>query len=248
MKNRLVSTVTNITEFAKNDILQQNTPDFLREDLSARFSRFVRRPRNAIAVLLLLSVVVGGTVWYTLYSTTATIGAANQKELSSIRLSFSGFLVTADTTSGAYRNGVSNVTCDEARRDEWHDYKLSSLVERLYEAKHQLNATCACAPQTGIAARMMLVGETVMYNPVLGVLPWYYTVGKLETIVTEGSSLYPDRAPVEVVRYSRIRLVYQDQQCATHFTIFGGSDSICAQACLQLFDGKTVYDLQEKAK
>jgi len=116
---------------------------------------------------------------------------------------------------------------------------------------------CICGPAIRSWRRYLAVrGGTAtnvlhLYNPVLDAA-WAGDIdGAAEPLnVTEWlveehqRAHFPDRAaPVSVVRRSAVRLVYQTAACQRAAIVLQADRAFCAQACLDLLVGHSVYDM-----
>jgi len=116
---------------------------------------------------------------------------------------------------------------------------------------------CICGPMVGAPRRYAAIAmdETTilhLHNPKID-RTWDGSVGELtrldvnaRSIVTENQRmLFPDRAEsVDVVRFNSLRLAYQDDECRAASLVLRDAHAWCMQACLDLFEGKSVYDVR----
>ena len=115
---------------------------------------------------------------------------------------------------------------------------------------------CVCGPMFRSRRRYLVVRGGVgaplqhLYNPVLdtawdGALDDGRRLNVTDWLVLENQRmLFPDRADaVQVLRRSAVRLSYRDVKCAAAAIILQHELAFCAQAGLDLLDGRSVYDV-----
>lgn len=132
-----------------------------------------------------------------------------------------------------------------------------SLVRLRSYASHLLHdgsLTCLCAPMFGTRRRYMAVqlpsGKIQhMYNPVIdngwnGKLPDGSAAMPGKAYVKlQQRMLFPGKSDaVECVRLNSMRITYRDEACASSAVILQKQAAWCAQTCIHLMNGQTVYD------
>ncbi len=116
---------------------------------------------------------------------------------------------------------------------------------------------CVCAPMFGIRRRYLAVNDsrTVhhLYNPTRDAdwdksAPGGRSVASGKSWVTENQRMLvpAETTDVENVRENSVRLTYRTRECKASAVIVQLEPAWCAQACLDLMDGRTVYDVARK--
>lgn len=133
--------------------------------------------------------------------------------------------------------------------------RVRATAERLLDEDE---LECVCAPMFGSRRRYIAVDTASaplhLYNPALDTA-WAGELdgkeaGRLNVsewlLVENQRMLFPERtADVRVVRRSAIRVAYRDAACSAAAVVLQAERAYCVQACLDLLDGKSVYDVAE---
>lgn len=163
------------------------------------------------------------------------------------------------------------LTCEELRLDMLANVlspaEQPSLAVLREAAERALRASgsggdnglaCVCAPMFGTRRRIMTIAAGTdaaklpqhMYNPIVdatwdGRLPSGEVVPAASTksIVPEKQQhMFPDKTEaVEHVRRDAIRLSFVNEKCSRGAVILQKEAAWCAQACIDLMNGKTIY-------
>lgn len=115
------------------------------------------------------------------------------------------------------------------------------------------NLLCACAPMFGIHRRYLAIASNPiihMFNPTIdrswtGYLDDGSKVAIDEVLVEEDQqSLFPlqHTRVIDKERLTAVRVSYRTETCGTAALVLQDDTAYCAQACDDLFDGKSVYD------
>lgn len=201
------------------------------------------------ALLLIGGVValVGLCVSY--YFHVSAVRSIDPVEIGDISLQYAEPLVTASDMQYRYRSGSEEITRKELQDGVWSGLKLTTVFAKMDQAlrivstRPEMRSTCVCAPQSGFMLRIIRLADRWMFNPVLVAMPLWSRFQNLETSVDEVSTLFPSAAPIAVVRHKMVKVRYTTHN-EERTDVFEEEDAFCIQACMQLFDGKTVFDLQ----
>lgn len=231
----------------KNEFFQSDVPESLRDDPRTRIAYFMRKRGRQWYFLGGVVLMLFCLLWYAYSSTRTAIDSVHIPELRDISIAISKDHATAASTNFAYRAGAKPVTCLNIQEGLWGDLRLSTLHAMLVSRVPEKDfMSCVCAPEVGVDASAVLLGDAVMYKPKLVALPWYLRISNAEVTEMEGSRLYPTYSKLPVTRHSIVNVEYMNAHCEESSTILRGEDARCMQACVQLINGKTVYDLQAK--
>jgi len=110
------------------------------------------------------------------------------------------------------------------------------------------DAACMCAPMVGTRRRYLAIrragagGLVHLYNPVID--NDAAAAASDKSIVAESQRmLFPGRTEdVENVRANTVRISYRDDACQARAMLVHNEAAWCAQACIDLMNGRTVYD------
>jgi hypothetical protein len=139
--------------------------------------------------------------------------------------------------------------------------ELASLERARAAAEHFIvhddALRCVCGPMFRLTRRYVAIrtSSTTLvhaYNPTIdrawdGALDDGTRVNVTDMLVVENQRmLFPERtADVNVVRASAIRITYRDSTCSTAALVLQQAHAYCVQACVDLLDGRSVYDVAE---
>jgi len=152
----------------------------------------------------------------------------------------------SDIRSGIMRSlgDDSSVSLDELRAQTTYLVRADELP-------------CVCAPALGAPRRYAVLNLGVdtqlvhAYNARID-REWDGSLDGGERLDVEAASLvrenqrmlFPERSEsVDVVRSNAVRLRYQDEECRARSLILRDEHAWCMQACDDLFDGRSVYDV-----
>lgn len=228
---------------------KKRNPDFMGDDLSDTVHKKFRNTRFVIGVFVILICCLVISFWLLSSGIFESVQRIQPAVIKDIQFQHGTSLVTAHDTNYAYRFGSRELTCQEITDRVFDGLVMDTILNVMLEAISELGDPCLCAPQIGVYHQIMLVQvdgvNWWLFNPSIISLPWYSASPK-EEVWVERSTLYPTLSGVDVVRHSRIRLYYKTEMCMNSNIILEEKAASCATSCIQLFEGKTVYDLQSK--
>lgn len=221
----------------------------MEDEFSDQLNKKLRSPRVVLAVLFFCTLILLFLFFYLYRGTSDAIDRTGATVLQDIKLTHGSAYVTAHETNYLYRYGSRELSCTELSSGVADGLDLEKVQARMQFIHEHDRAPCVCAPQTGTHVQLMLVIQDNitlwMHNPALIRLS-YFSPTPTEVTWSESSSLYPNAAPVDVVRWSIVNVQYLNRKCEREERMYTDKLAACVAGCIQLFEGKTVYDLQTK--
>lgn len=155
------------------------------------------------------------------------------------------------------RRTATELACAEITSGVGHDSLDRARAAAEHFIVHDDALRCVCGPMFRLPRRYVAIRTSATtlvhaYNPAIdrawdGTLDDGTRVNVTDMLVVENQRmLFPERtADVNVVRASAIRITYRDATCATAALVLQLEHAYCMQACIDLLDGRSVYDVAE---
>lgn len=183
---------------------------------------------------------------YTLFSMSDTHKTAVAIVHESINLRF----VSVEEARSNIHIRSKDVNCDEIEGRKplsgYNSLYLPAVMDAAVRLMQQKAMICNCAPLYNVSYRYISSigqdGELLhLFNPIVTGSPVQH-YGR--TMVTESQEmLIPGAGSRQVIRMNALTLQYTDEYCITkHDVQFTNRSAWCIQSCIDLLNGKTIYD------
>lgn len=236
--------------FYTNTIRQQNVPEICREEISYRFLRVLRNKKVLFYITIIALFIILFFFFIAYSGTKHAIASVDSVTIEDMHIRLGHNLIHAEANDYAYRKGSIPMECNHflSNTIPESDVPLHIVMGKMTAALIELNTTCLCAPLVGYQLELMLFNDTGdmvwLANPQILPLPFFTWAS--EVIYKETSSLFPHKPAVEVMRHSKIRVHAVSNTCQWVSDYVYDEAAACIQGCVQLLEGKTVFDLQHK--
>lgn len=152
-------------------------------------------------------------------------------------------IVQAGEQGVDWRRASTPFTCTELRTGQSEGGQaLEDAQRNAQKAMQDAALACICGPMFNLTRRYLRTADgTHLYNPVVE------RATNSRSKVTESQAfLWPARAAKpdkQVIRYNNVIISAVSRgTCEEHKRTLVDSDAWCAQSCIDLLDGKTIYD------
>lgn len=138
-----------------------------------------------------------------------------------------------------------HVTCQQIQGlEKIEDMDVPSMMETAVVLMKQNELSCNCAPLYNVTYRYITIendwSPIHAFNPVITAPVTTY--GRV--MVTENQELLiPGAGCRDVTRLNGLVLSYMDHNCIKQSKTFVKEVAWCIQSCIELLDGKTIYDI-----